>query len=100
MATAKRAKVKRIKKSNVVDVKAAAANDKQPPKTPTEVGAARAEGLRLYKLAGKPKKQDFIKVFGKKGVAWTWEQRAKAVELPSAEACAEKFQSLLKKAGQ
>jgi len=85
MATAKKAK--RIKKSHAVptvDVKQSGANDKPELKTPTEVGAARAEGLRLYKLAGKPKKGDFIKVFGKKGVAWTWEQRAKAVELPSA----------------
>jgi len=87
MATAKRAKSKRTKKSHAVptvDVKQSAANDKPELKTPTEIGAARSEGLRLYKLAGKPKKADFIKVFGKKGVAWTWEQRAKAVELPSA----------------
>jgi len=91
-----------------LDVKMAAANDKPEaakvakaaPKllTPEQRGAARAEGLRLFVLAGKPKKQDFVKVFGKKGPAWTWEARAKAVGLDSAEGCAAKFQSLLKKA--
>lgn len=99
------------------DVKMAAANDKtlpvfgptptkaKAPKpevkllTPEQRGAARAEGLRLFVLAGKPKKQEFVKVFGtKKAIGWTWVQRAKAVGLDSAEACAAKFQSLLKKA--
>ena len=61
-------------------------------------GKARAEGLRLFALAGKPKKSDFVRVFGKKGPAWTWEARAKAVGLTSAEECAGKFQSLLAKA--
>jgi len=36
-------------------------------------------------------------VYGKAGVAWTWEARAKAVGLPTAEAAAEKFQAMLKK---
>jgi hypothetical protein len=61
-------------------------------------GKARAEGLRLFALAGKPKKSDFVRVFGKKGPAWTWEARAKALGLASAEDCAAKFQSLLAKA--
>ncbi len=52
----------------------------------TEAGKARSEGLRLYKLSGRPKKQDFIHVYGKPGVAWTWERRAQAVGLASAEA--------------
>jgi hypothetical protein len=98
------------------DVKMAAANDKPevqangdkfiahptkaptPTMTPEQRGKARAEGLRLFVLAGNPKKQDFVKVFGKKGPAWTWEARAKAIGLASAEQCAAKFQSLLKKA--
>lgn len=66
--------------------------------TPEQRGKARAEGLRLFVLAGKPKKQDFVKVFGKKGPAWTWEARAKAVGLATAEECATRFQLLLKKA--
>jgi hypothetical protein len=83
------------------DAKKAAANDKpEPGLTPEERGAARAVGVRLYILAGKPKKSDFVKVFGKQGPAWTWEARAKAVGLASAEECAASFQSLLKKAGR
>jgi hypothetical protein len=86
-----------------VDGKQAAANDKPEPTTsltPEERGKARAEGLRLHSLAGKPKKSDFVRVFGKKGVAWTWESRAKALGIASAEECAAKFQSLLKKAAR
>jgi hypothetical protein len=83
------------------DAKKAAANDKpEPGLTPKERGAARAVGVRLYILAGKPKKSDFVRVFGKQGPAWTWEARAKHVGLASAEECAASFQSLLKKAGR
>ena len=87
------------------DVKRAAANDKPEaapasPITPDQRGKARAEGLRLYKLAGRPSKKDFIVVFGKQGVTWTSEPRAKAVGLGSAEECAARFQSLLKKAAR
>ncbi len=63
----------------------------------TEAGKARSEGLRLYKLSGRPKKSDFIHVYGKPGVAWTWERRAQAVGLASAEEAAEKFQAMLAK---
>ena len=85
------------------DVKKAAANDKPEASstmTPEERGKARAEGLRLFKLAGRPSKKEFLTVFGKSGPAWTWEARAKAVGLASAEECAAKFQSLLKKAAR
>jgi hypothetical protein len=47
----------------------------------TRSGKARAnisEGTRLYALAGRPNKADFIKVYGPKGPKMTWEQRAKA----------------------
>ena len=37
-----------------------------------------AEGTRLYALAGRPTKADFIKVYGPKGPSMTWAQRAKA----------------------
>jgi hypothetical protein len=115
MATVKKVRIRksRSKKSTipveVVDVKQAQAND--VPVVPlasvvpltsvvekSDAGSARAEGLRLYKLAGRPAKSDFIRVLGPNGAKQTWEQRAKALGLASAEEAAEKFQSILAKA--
>lgn len=90
------------------DVKSRAANDdtnKQPeapkapaaPKAPvpsTPAGDARKEGIRLFALAGKPKKQDFIHVYGPMGAKWTWVARAKAVGLNTAEDAAAQFQKM------
>lgn len=102
----------------VVDVKSRAANDDtqvappapvttpakattpEPPKPQTDAGKARSEGIRLFKLAGKPKKEDFIHVYGKPGVAWTWVARAKAVGLATAEEAAAQFQTMLAKPAQ
>ncbi len=55
----------------------------------TSDGKARAEGLRLFKLAGRPSKQDFVKVYRPNGPQMTWAQRA-AVGVPAA-----KFQAAL-----
>jgi hypothetical protein len=87
------------KAAPAVDAKKAAANDKSEAAptqtmTPEDRGKARAEGLRLFKLAGRPKKSDFIKVYGKRGHLMTWTQRADA-GIP-----AEKFQAALKKAAR
>ena len=41
-------------------------------------GKSRAEGIRLFKLAGRPTKEQFIVVYGERGPKMTWEQRAKA----------------------
>jgi hypothetical protein len=65
------------------------------PVTPTVTRSKKAranitEGTRLYALAGRPTKAQFIKVYGAKGPAMTWEQRA------SAGVPAEKFQETLK----
>jgi len=59
-------------------------------------GKARAEGLRLFRLAGRPSKQDFVKVYGPNGPKLTWAQRA-AAGVPAA-----KFQAALaaKRAGR
>ncbi len=51
---------------------------KKTKRRPTSDGKARAEGLRLFRLAGRPSKQDFIKVYGANGPKMTWEERAKA----------------------
>ncbi len=37
-----------------------------------------AEGTRLFALAGRPTKTQFIKVYGPQGPKMTWEQRARA----------------------
>jgi hypothetical protein len=69
----------------------------QAPKTSTKAaGKSRAEGIRLFTLAGRPSQQDFIKVYGPNGPKMTWEQRAEA-GIP-----AEKFQAALaaKQAGR
>src|SRR5471032_1741536 len=38
----------------------------------------RQERRELYAIAGRPTKADFVKVYGPKGPAMTWVQRAKA----------------------
>jgi hypothetical protein len=37
-----------------------------------------AEGARLFAVAGRPTKADFIKVYGAKGPSMTWAERTKA----------------------
>jgi hypothetical protein len=37
-----------------------------------------AEGTRLFALAGRPTKAQFVKVYGPEGPAMTWAQRANA----------------------
>jgi len=58
-------------------------------KSAKSAGKSRAEGIRLFTLAGRPSQQDFVKVLGPRGPKMTWEQRAKA-GVP-----AEKFQAAL-----
>jgi hypothetical protein len=41
------------------------------------VGASRAEGIRLFKLAGRPTKEQFVLVYGERGPRMTWGERAK-----------------------
>jgi len=60
-----------------------------PKKSAKSAGSNRAEGIRLFTLAGRPSQQDFVKVYGPNGPKMTWEQRAKA-GVP-----AEKFQAAL-----
>jgi hypothetical protein len=51
------------------------------PKPITRNKTARAhiaEGTRLFALAGRPTKAQFVKVYGTKGPTMTWAERAKA----------------------
>src|SRR5450759_2920840 len=42
------------------------------------VSLNRSEGIRLFKLAGRPTKEQFILVYGERGPRMTWDERAKA----------------------
>jgi hypothetical protein len=67
MKTKKRSATKKIKKT--------------PKQAQVRSKAARAhiaEGTRLFALAGRPTKAQFVKVYGAKGPTMTWAQRAKA----------------------
>jgi hypothetical protein len=66
-------------------VKAAPKSDSQQK----SAGINRSEGIRLFKLAGRPTKEQFVLVYGERGPKMTWEQRA-AAGVP-----AEKFQAAL-----
>jgi hypothetical protein len=85
-------------KKAVVDGKSAAANDK--PKTEITLTkkaiSARSEGVRLYQLAGRPTKSDFIKLCGQKGPAMQWTERAAHLGVNTPEEAAEKFAALKK----
>jgi hypothetical protein len=92
-------KMRSAKKANkkvAKDFKSATANDKSetvaaPKKTKKaqktatpkkltakEAGAARAAGMKLFALAGRPTKEQFIAVYGPNGAKMTWDQRAAA----------------------
>ena len=90
-ATRKTASGKMRAAARVKDkVKAQAAKPdtaKQQLMTKNEIGSARSEGIRLFKVAGRPTKEQFILVYGERGPKMTWEQRA-AAGVP-----AEKFQA-------
>jgi len=53
----------------------------KPKQTQVRSKAARAhiaEGTRLFALAGRPTKAQFVKVYRPQGPKMTWDQRAKA----------------------
>jgi hypothetical protein len=83
--SSKRTKVaaKPAKKTKVAPVVTPAATPATEPtaKPVTRSKSARAniaEGTRLFALAGRPTKQQFILVYGEKGPRMTWSERAKA----------------------
>jgi hypothetical protein len=87
--SSKRTKVeaKPAKKTKVAAKSAPAVSSSATPATEstatpvTRSKAARAhiaEGTRLFALAGRPTKAQFVKVYGPKGPTMTWVQRAKA----------------------
>jgi hypothetical protein len=80
------------KRKSVTSKKSKAGKNAKPrvsSKGASAAGANRAEGIRLFQIAGRPSKQDFITVFGPSGPKLTWDQRA-AAGVP-----ANKFQAAL-----
>jgi len=56
-----------------------AVKTKTPARTSAKLaGSNRAEGIRLFKLAGRPTREQFQLVYGERGHLMTWEQRGKA----------------------
>ena len=45
----------------------------QAAKNTAAAGANRSEGIRLFQLAGRPTKEQFIRVYGERGPKMTWE---------------------------
>ncbi len=82
-----RSKKATLKRKSVTAKKSKTA--KAVSKKSTSAGKSRAEGIRLFNLAGRPSKQQFQLVYGDRGYLLTWRQRAEA-GVP-----AEKFQSAL-----
>jgi len=80
-------KAKRTMRTNPKEVKSA--KPQAAKNTAATAGANRSEGIRLFQLAGRPTKEQFIRVYGERGPKMTWEERAKA-GVP-----ANKFQSVL-----
>lgn len=78
-----------LKRKSVARKKANTPKPQVSTKSLKPAGKSRAEGIRLFTLAGRPSHQDFVKVYGPNGPKMTWKQRAEA-GVP-----AEKFQAAL-----
>jgi hypothetical protein len=93
-------KTRKVRSAAKARPKAKARKNPKSATTPTQpmpksvVSQNRAEGLRLFKLAGRPTRAQFVAVFGPNGPRMTWEQRA-AAGVP-----ASKFQAALAQLGR
>jgi len=85
-------KTKKVAKKHaqVVDVKKAAANDKETPvvKLPTKNASAVQKGATYAVLAGRPPKQAVTAVFGKTGYSYSWVKRAELMNVTPENLCA------------
>jgi hypothetical protein len=84
--------IRKMRAAAKVQAKVKAQAVKTTPKPQPQqksAGVNRSEGIRLFKVAGRPTKEQFIAVYGEGGPAMTWEQRA-AAGVP-----AEQFQAAL-----
>jgi hypothetical protein len=71
------------------DFKSAAAHDVEAPapKLPAKNASLVAKGAAYHVLAGRPAKQDVVKVFGKSGYALSWVSRAEKMGVTPQELC-------------
>ncbi len=81
---------RKAKPASRKSAKTKAPKSKRTSKPAAFAGANRAEGIRLFALAGRPSKEDFQLVYGERGHLMTWAQRAEG-GVP-----AEKFQAVLR----
>src|ERR1017187_439742 len=96
MANKKTRKVRAVAKARPkakAQKKPKSATTRTQPLPKSVVSQNRSEGLRLFKLAGRPTKEQFRLVYGEKGPLMTWDQRA-AAGVP-----ANKFQAVLAQKG-
>jgi hypothetical protein len=82
--------MKKTKKGRTTPKPRKAQAQKKTVPQQTSAGKARAEGLRLFKFAGRPTREQVILVYGERGPVMTWAERAKAG------VSAKKFQEELK----
>ena len=68
----------KTKKARAVKKAKKPANLKQTQTRSKTARAHIAEGTRLFALAGRPTKAQFVKVYGPQGPKMTWAQRAEA----------------------
>jgi hypothetical protein len=81
---------RKLRAAPKVNTKVKAQAAKAAPKPESQsTGVNRSEGIRLFKVAGRPTREQFVLVYGERGPKMTWEQRA-AAGVP-----AEKFQAAL-----
>ena len=73
--------IRKMRAAAKVQAKVKAQAVKTTPKPQPQqksAGVNRSEGIRLFKVAGRPTKEQFILVYGERGPKMTWEQRAAA----------------------
>jgi hypothetical protein len=70
--------MKSKKKARAVKKAMKPANLRQAQARSKTARAHIAEGTRMYALAGRPTKAQFVKVYGPQGPKMTWAQRAEA----------------------
>src|SRR5208282_3794401 len=88
-APRKKSELSRIRQTTRATRGAASRKAGASNKAQKSAGANRSEGIRLFQLAGRPTKEQFIRVYGERGPRLTWNERA------AAGITAEKFQAAL-----